>query len=302
MGVEVTQVVKALAHPDFDDGQLKLVADGKRDAALGRAVELRDDKRVQLELAVELARLLQAVLTGGGVDDEHGVDRQLRALAHHVDHLRQLAHEVCRGVQATGGVDEHQVGIFGLGALDGVVAHACRIGAALARDHLHVGALRPHLELLDGGGAERVGAAQDDLAASVVRFLGKLAHRGGLARAVDADEQHARRVAAEDLLAAFGEGVGNLVVEHVEHGIGVGKRLARGLVAQVLHDVACRRSADVSQDERFLQAVPELLIKVGTAVEEDVHLLLELVARTLQPLADAVEKSHVAPLVSQTIA
>ena len=42
MGVEIAQVVKALAHADLDDGQLKLVADGKRDAALGRAVELRD--------------------------------------------------------------------------------------------------------------------------------------------------------------------------------------------------------------------------------------------------------------------
>ena len=98
------------------------------------------------------------------------------------------------------------------------------------------------------------------------------------------------------------ERIGDLVVEHVEHGIGIGKRLARGLVAQVLNDVARRRAADIGQDERFLQAVPELLIKVGAAVEEDVHFLLELVARTLQPLADAVEKSHVAPLVSHIIA
>ena len=45
--VEIAQVVKALAHADLDDGQLKLVADGQRDAALGRAVELRDDERVQ---------------------------------------------------------------------------------------------------------------------------------------------------------------------------------------------------------------------------------------------------------------
>ena len=37
MGVEIAQVVKALAHADLDDGQLKLVADGKRDAALGRS-------------------------------------------------------------------------------------------------------------------------------------------------------------------------------------------------------------------------------------------------------------------------
>ena len=45
MGIEIAQVVKALADADLDDGQLKLVADGKRDASLGRAVELRDDKR-----------------------------------------------------------------------------------------------------------------------------------------------------------------------------------------------------------------------------------------------------------------
>ena len=266
---------------------------GQGDAALGGAVELRDDDAIQIERAVELARLRKAVLAGGGVGDQHGVHRQLRTLAHHVHHFLQLAHEVGRRVKAPRRVDEHEVGAAALGALDGVVAHAGRIAAALAGDHLDVRALRPHFQLLDGRRAERVGAAEDDRATCVGRLLRQLAHRGGLAGTVDAHEQHERGLTAQHVLAAFRERGGDLVVQQVEHGVGVGQRLARGLIAQTLHDLGGRSASDVGQDERLLEAVPELLVEIGAAVEQDVHLLLELVARAGKPLADPIEKSHV---------
>ena len=291
-GVEVAQVVDALAHADLHDGQPQLVAHGQRDAAFGRAIELRDDKGVQIQRAVELAGLLQAVLARGGVDDEHRVHRQLRALAHHVHYFLQLAHEVGGGVQAPGRVDEHELGTGRFGALQRVVAHARRIGSALAGDHLHSGAARPHLKLLDGGGAEGVGRAQDDRATRIGFRLGELAHGGGLARAVDAHEQHHGLIAAEDVGPGLREGTGDLVVQEVEHRIGVGQRLTGGLVAQVLHDVAGRRPAHIRQDERFFQALPELLVQIGSTVQKDVHRLLELVARAGKPLADAIEKAH----------
>ena len=130
------------------------------------------------------------------------------------------------------------------------------------------------------------------MAARVGRLLGYLTHGGGLAGAVDAHEQHDGLLAAKHVLAALGEGGCYLVVQGVEHGIGVGQRLARGLVAQVLHDAEGRLAAYVAQYERLLQAVPELLVEVGPAVEQDVHRLLELVARAAQALADAIEEPH----------
>ncbi len=264
----------------------------QRDAPLCGAIQLGDDERVQVEGSVELAGLGQAVLASGGVYDQHRVHGRVRALAHDAHHLLQLAHEVVGGVQAPGGVDEHQVGPGGLGALDGVVADAGRIAAALAGDHLDPGAAGPHLQLLDGRGAERVGRAQQHMAARVGRLLGYLAHGGGLAGAVDAHEQHDGLLAAEHVLAALSEGGCYLAVQGVEHGVGVGQRLARGLVAQVLHDAEGRLAAYVAQYERLLQAVPEFLVEVGPAVEQDVHRLLELVARAAQALADAIEEPH----------
>ena len=157
VGVEVAQIVDALPHADFDDGKLQLVRHRQGDSALGRSVELGDDEGVELERAVELPRLLKPVLAGGGVDDENGVDGDARPLAHHRHDLLELAHEVGRGMQTPRRVDEDQIGPRGLGALDGVVAHAGRVASALARDHLDARAARPDLELLDGGGAEGVG-------------------------------------------------------------------------------------------------------------------------------------------------
>ena len=105
-------------------------------------------------------------------------------------------------MQAPGGVHQHEVGTLRLGALDSVVAHAGRIAAALARANGHAGALRPHLQLLDGRRAERIGAAQKHMAARIGRLLSYLAHRGGLAGAVDAHEQHDSLTSAEHLVAS----------------------------------------------------------------------------------------------------
>ena len=104
-------------------------------------------------------------------------------------------------MKATGGVDEHQIGAHRFGAFQGVEAHRGRIASALARHHLHAGALRPHLQLLDGGRSEGIGAAEQHLAARIRRLLRQLADGGGLAGAVDAHEQHHGPLAAQDILA-----------------------------------------------------------------------------------------------------
>ena len=101
-------------------------------------------------------------------------------------------------VQAAGGVDDHDVGAALAAAGDGVEGDRAGIGALGALDELDVGALGPALELLDGGGAERVGGADDDLLAErVAQVPGELADRGRLAGAVDADDEDHRRIGAD---------------------------------------------------------------------------------------------------------
>ena len=69
-----------------------------------------------------------------------------------------------------------------------------------AGHELDVGALAPTRQLLDGGGAERVGRAEHDgLAELLAQVPGELADRRRLAGAVDADGQdHGRLVAQVD--------------------------------------------------------------------------------------------------------
>src|SRR5689334_14033216 len=67
--IERPQVVQALADADQLDRQPELVRDRDRDAALGRAVELRQRDPAHLDGLAEQARLLQAVLAGRCVDD-----------------------------------------------------------------------------------------------------------------------------------------------------------------------------------------------------------------------------------------
>ena len=60
-------------------------------------------------------------------------------------------------MQTTGGVDKYQVAAALVGLVEHVVANARRVGAAVALDDGDTGALAPHIELLNGGGAEGVG-------------------------------------------------------------------------------------------------------------------------------------------------
>ncbi len=125
------------------------------------------------------------------------------------------------------GVYQDEVSTHLLRALYGLEADAGRIGAALARDHGHIGTLRPDLQLLYGSCAEGVRGAQDDLPARLRSLVRYLAHRGGLARAIDADEQHDGLVPAEHLVPAAREGPLYLIAQQVEHRIGIGKSEAR---------------------------------------------------------------------------
>ena len=111
--------------------------------------------------------------------------------------LAQLGHEVVLVVQPPGRVDDDDVGAALAAAGDGVERDRPGIGPLRAGDDLAAGALRPALELLDGGGAEGVGGAEHDVEAELaLQVPGELADRRRLAGAVDADGHDHRRLVA----------------------------------------------------------------------------------------------------------
>ena len=165
---------------------------------------------------------------------------------------------------------------------------------ALARrdDDVDAGALGPAVELLDRGGAERVGGAEHDVQPEVVlQVPGELAERGGLAGAVDADHEDDRGVVAQvdRVLARAGDARQQL-------GQAAGQRLAAldvaglGLLLELRDDLRGRLGADVGHDQRLLQALPRLLVDVALE-QRRLDLGLERDARLGHVLAQAAEEA-----------
>ena len=110
MRVERAEVIELLADAHELDGEAELVGDGDGDAALRRAVQLRQRDAGHADRVAEESRLLQAVLAGGRVDDQQGLVRRARqALLDHAAHLGELLHQVRLRVQSAGRVDDHDV-------------------------------------------------------------------------------------------------------------------------------------------------------------------------------------------------
>src|SRR4029450_11088652 len=80
VGVKGGEVVGALAEADQLDGDAEVALDGDDDAALGGAVELGQDDPGDADGVGELAGLGEAVLAGGGVQDQQDL-ADLAALA-----------------------------------------------------------------------------------------------------------------------------------------------------------------------------------------------------------------------------
>ena len=102
--------------PGVDDGELELGGDGEDNAAFGGSVELGEDDAGDAGSLGEEARLLQAILAGGCVHDEKGlVGGAGHELLGGAAHLVELLHQIGLGVEATGGVDDQDLGAAGFG-------------------------------------------------------------------------------------------------------------------------------------------------------------------------------------------
>src|SRR5579885_3292394 len=104
-------------------------------------------------------------------------------------HLFEFRHEAGFRMQAARRVYDNIIRLARYRGLQRVEQHSSRIASGLSLDHFGAGALSPDFELLDGGGAEGIGRTQENVLALRSQDLRELADAGGLASAVDADDQ-----------------------------------------------------------------------------------------------------------------
>ena len=143
-------------------------------------------------------------------------------------HLAQLLHQVRLGVQATGGVGEHEVDVARRRPLDGVEHDRARIAALAPPDELDAGPLGPRRQLLGGSGPERVAGGEQHAATGGDLLVGDLADARRLADAVDADEQpHVGSPVAVEVQRAIGAGEAllHLLAQGIEQLVGLGDLL-----------------------------------------------------------------------------
>ena len=191
-------------------------------------------------------------------------------------------------MQTTRRVDEDEVATQLVCLVEHVVANARGIGTAIALDDGHARALTPHIELLDGRGAERVGTADHDVLAGARLGARDLADRGGLASAVDTHEQHAARRIVEDVGLGFDEELAQALGKGDAQLIGGLEVLAGRGLTQVVGDAHGDLAAHVSHDEGVLQVLPEALIHLTTEVED----LVQGLAAALQSALEGIEQTH----------
>src|SRR5690606_38058481 len=269
-GVEQVQVVDALADPDCVDRQLEGFGEPDENAALCRSIQLGDDETGDGDHLAERLDLGMGVLADSGVEDQqHIVRRAFVLLADHAHDLLQLRHEVGLVVEATGGIDEENVVALVPGLAVGVEEQAGGVRPGGARHNRATRALAPDLELLDGGSAESVAGGEHYPLALGAESGGELADRGGLAAAVDADdEDHMRAVAAldvdrlrdrlEDRCDVLGERLPHLFRTDL---------LVEPPLSEIIGNASGGRRPQVGHDQELLELLDAFLVEL--AVGED---------------------------------
>jgi len=105
-------------------------------------------------------------------------------------HFVQFSHETGLSVQTSSSIDYDVIGFARDRRLQRVEEHGRGIAARLCFDHLGAGALSPNFELLDCGGTESIGGAEQDVLALRAKDLRELADGRRLSCAVDSDYEN----------------------------------------------------------------------------------------------------------------
>ena len=143
---------------------------------------------------------------------------------------------------------------------------AAGIGARALRDHGHVVAFAPDLQLLDRGRAERVAGGEHHLAALGGVAVRELADRRGLAGAVDADDQDHERLVRRIDDERLRDGLQDLEHGRAQRGeqrVQVAEFLALHAAAQRAQDLLGGLDADVGGDQARLEFVEDVLVDLA---------------------------------------
>ena len=114
---------------------------------------------------------------------------------HDSHHLPELVHQPFLGVEPPRGIHDHGIESARRGGVDGVEGHGRGIAARRARHAGHAEPIGPDLELADCARPIRVGRREEHLPAFALQPPGQLGRGGGLAGAVDTDDQDDGRTA-----------------------------------------------------------------------------------------------------------
>ena len=295
LGVEGAQVLDALADADPLDRHGELALDADDDAALGRAVELRQHDACDRRSLGEELGLADGVLPRRRVEHEQRLVRRARDLAaDDAVNLLELLHEVGLRLQAACCVDDQHVDLARDGCLDGVEGDSRRVGSLLVLNDGHARALAPDLELVDGRRAEGVGRGEQDRLALALVVGGELADRRRLARAVDADDEQDRRPLLGDArrILARRQDLDNLLLQERLEVFRRVDLLLLDALAHGRHELVRRLDADVRHDERLLELVEQVIVDVGIADDDLLNLVRQVFAGLVEALLEPVKKSH----------
>ena len=173
-------------------------------------------------------------------------------------------------MQASGRVGNDHVIALGRGRFNGVKDDCRRVRALACFDEGHAGPVRPDLQLLAGGGTECITGRQHHLAALTGVVIGQLGNAGGLAHAIDADDQDHRRVPVQRHLGLRLHLLGNEVPQLVGGLLTGLQAFLVHPVAQLVHQFDGHFAAHVGQDELFFQAVVEVIVDLaaGQCIED----------------------------------
>ena len=208
---------------------------------------------------MKLLRLCERVLALIGIEHQQYLLRRFRVQArNHALDLFELIHEVGLAVQSPGGVGQYHIDVPRPRGLQGIENHGTRIGSRLLGAELRAGALGPDVQLLDRGGAKGVACHEHHAQALIAQSPRELADAGGLARAVDADDEHHERLgAAHDLqrpLAGL-EQLDQPGAHGAQQRLDVVELMARHAPVQVAQDVVRGLDTDVREQQPRLEVL-----------------------------------------------
>ena len=153
--------------------------------------------------------------------------------------------------------------------MERVIGETSGIGARFPRDNLGAGPFAPNLNLLDRGGTEGIARGDDGRAPPAPKIVGELADRRGLARTVDADNQHDVRLVRCIHFKGNRHGLqyaGDLLRENPPHFLGC-DLLVETRPPQFRGHAGREGHAEIRADEKFLEGLQRLVIE--TALGQD---------------------------------